>query len=71
MKHAKGVPDPCKYSKILDWSKEQLQGAMSKSKRLTLFAEIQKQNKKLPGPATYTVSSAKDFSLKRVLGNYK
>lgn len=44
---------------------------MNKSKRLTLFAEISKQMKKLPGPATYKVSSAKDFSLKRVLGNYK
>lgn len=40
MKHAKEIPDPGKYSKILDWSKEYNQGAMSKSKRLTLFAEI-------------------------------
>lgn len=45
---------------------------MSKSKRLTLFAEIQKQTKKLPGPASYNVAIAQDnFKLKRVLGNYK
>ena len=40
IKHSKEIPDPVKYSKIIDWSKELHKSVMSKSKRLTLFAEI-------------------------------
>ena len=53
--HAKGVPDPRKYNKLVTWATPnsmQTKGFL-RQKRITLFDELSQISKGQPGPATY------------------
>ena len=61
IEHAKQIPPPNKYNKILKWSTDGSQrGKFNKDKRITLFTEIAKDSKKMPGPCSYNQHKAKD-----------
>ena len=71
--HAKMIPPPNKYNKILKWCTDGSQrGKFNKEKRITLFTEIGLKSKKTPGPCNYNQHTAKDkFILGRTKGTYK
>lgn len=74
--HAKGVPDPCKYSKVIKWTNDGRlnNGKFNKQAKITLFAQMSKDSKGKPGPGAYHADKSKDKAvLERVkfMGTYK
>lgn len=64
--HSKAVPNPQKYSVIRDWAKEGKRSVMPKTAKISVFAEVAKNARKTPGPATYKPEAGKDkFVLER------
>lgn len=74
MNHAKSIPDPRKYSKIIKWSEDSSKnnGKFNKEAKVTLFQQIAKEAKGKPGPGTYHPDKSKDkMVLMRTTGTYK
>ena len=64
--HSKAIPNPQKYSVIRDWAKEGKKSVMPKTAKVSVFAEVAKNAKKLPGPVSYKPDLSIDkFVLKR------
>lgn len=72
IQHAKGVPDPRKYSKIVKWCAPEASnaGKWGTEKKITLFHRLGKISKSMPGPATYNDHTARD-TLYKIKGTYK
>jgi len=70
--HAKAVPGPQKYSRILKWeSEDKRRSALPRSDRVSIFAEAAKAAKGVPGPGSYSGHRSKDSAcLRRTLGTY-
>ena len=72
--HAKEVPDPRKYSKIITWAKPNTMftKGLVHEERVTLFDQASRSSKGMPGPATYKHEKSRDkFLLERIKGTYK
>ena len=70
--HAKGVPDPRKYSKIIKWCQPEASfaGKWGTEKKITLFHRLGKVSKSLPGPGKYNDHKVKD-KMYKIKGTYK
>jgi hypothetical protein len=72
--HAKEVPDPRKYSRVVTWATPNIMHTKGflRQERITLFDELSKSSKGMPGPATYKKEKSQDkFSSDRIKGCYK
>lgn len=52
--------DPRKYIKMIDWeklSKDRYPGKMTRTKRISIIAELIEAKKKIPGPTDYKTLS--------------
>jgi len=60
--HAKEIPAPTKYSKVITWAVPDPMNntGILKAKRVTLFDQLSKSSKGLPGPATYKKEKSQD-----------
>lgn len=52
--HAKAIPNPQKYSKIQQWGAgDGKHSSMERAKRASIYAQVAKASKQVPGPAHY------------------
>lgn len=69
--HSKSVPDPGKYAKLTHWPGKG-RSALPQGAKVTLFAEVAKKSRKMPGPTSYNAASSLDKAvLPKTLGTYK